>query len=191
MGVICDRKILNRLKEKFYRTAIRPVLMDDSECWRRKDNIVSKMSIAEMRMLRRMYGHRRMDRIRNESITDKIGIIGRCQREFQQQQQLRACQQWIRRRAQRGGGSADDDIELVTEDDDVNQRTPALRQCCNELRQVDRMCVCPVIRHAAQQVRYQGQHQPQQVRQMFQAARNLPNICNIPVGQCQFQATPY
>ncbi|XP_010545209.1 PREDICTED: 2S seed storage protein 5-like [Tarenaya hassleriana] len=127
----------------------------------------------------------------DEDDVNQRGPQGRCQREFQQQQQLRACQQWIRRRAQRGGGSADDDIELVTEDDDVNQRTPALRQCCNELRQVDRMCVCPVIRHAAQQVRYQGQHQPQQVRQMFQAARNLPNICNIPVGQCQFQATPY
>nr|pir mabinlin II chain B - Yunnan caper (fragments) [Capparis masaikai] len=36
-------------------------------------------------------------------------------------------------------------------------------QCCNQLRQVDRPCVCPVL-------------------------RNLPNICNIPnIGACPFR----
>ncbi|XP_010539281.1 PREDICTED: 2S seed storage protein 5 [Tarenaya hassleriana] len=130
----------------------------------------------------------------DEEDVNQSGQQGQCQREFQQHQQFRACQKWIRQRGQRGG-YAEEDIELVVEEDndedDMNQRQQSLQQCCRELNQVDRMCVCPVIRHAAQQVRFQGQHQPQQVRQMFRAARNLPNICKIPVGQCQFQATPY
>nr|P80352.1 RecName: Full=Sweet protein mabinlin-3; AltName: Full=Mabinlin III; Short=MAB III; Contains: RecName: Full=Sweet protein mabinlin-3 chain A; Contains: RecName: Full=Sweet protein mabinlin-3 chain B [Capparis masaikai] len=98
-----------------------------------------------------------------------------CRRQFQQHQHLRACQRYLRRRAQRGG--------LADE-----QRGPALRLCCNQLRQVNKPCVCPVLRQAAHQQLYQGQIEgPRQVRRLFRAARNLPNICKIPaVGRCQF-----
>ncbi|CAH2069946.1 unnamed protein product [Thlaspi arvense] len=125
---------------------------------------------------------------------------GKCQREFMQQQQLRACKRWIRKRAQRGriGYEADDfeltlDVDLEDDENQMPQRQqPALRMCCKELRQVDRMCVCPTLRQAAQQVSLQGTHGKQQMRHMFRTAKNLPNICNIPaVRSCQFKATPY
>ncbi|VVB15965.1 unnamed protein product [Arabis nemorensis] len=124
---------------------------------------------------------------------------GKCQREFMQHQQLRGCKQWIRQRAQQGRiGYEADDFELVLHvdlEDDENPmprpHQPALRMCCNELRQVEKMCVCPTLRQAAQQVGFQGRHGPQQVQHMFQTAQNLPKICKIPVGSCQFKASPY
>jgi Reverse transcriptase (RNA-dependent DNA polymerase) len=32
-GVLCDKKVPNKLKGKFYRTAIRPAMMYGAECW--------------------------------------------------------------------------------------------------------------------------------------------------------------
>ena len=51
-GVLCDRNIPLWLKEKFYRTAIRPTLLYDTECWAIKRYHAHKMSVAEMCMLR-------------------------------------------------------------------------------------------------------------------------------------------
>ncbi|CAE6240801.1 unnamed protein product [Arabidopsis arenosa] len=125
---------------------------------------------------------------------------GKCQREFMQHQQLRGCKQWIRKRAQQGRiGYEADDFELTLDvdlEDDENpmgpQQQSSLKMCCNELRQVDKMCVCPTLKKAAQQVRFQGMHGQQQMKHVFQTAQNLPNICKIPaVGSCQFKASPY
>ena len=51
-GVLCDRRIPLRLKGKFYKTAIRPAMLYGTECWAVKKQYVSKMNVAEMRMLR-------------------------------------------------------------------------------------------------------------------------------------------
>ncbi|ESQ42993.1 hypothetical protein EUTSA_v10015934mg [Eutrema salsugineum] len=124
-------------------------------------------------------------------------LQGKCQKEYMQQQQLSACRNWIQKRAQQGRiGYEADDFELTLDlDDDENQipqQKPALKQCCNELRQVDKMCVCPTLRQAAQQASFQGMHGPGQVKHMFRSAKNLPKICNIrEVESCQFKATPY
>ena len=74
-GVLCDSKIPLKLKEKFYRTAIRPVFLYGSECWAVKYQREQKTSVAEMRMLRWMCGHTRKDRIRNEIIRNKVGVV--------------------------------------------------------------------------------------------------------------------
>jgi hypothetical protein len=73
-GVLCDKKVLNKLKGKFYRTVIRPAMLYGTECWVIKGQHIQKMSVAEMRMLRWIFGHTRKDRIRNDDIRDKLGV---------------------------------------------------------------------------------------------------------------------
>jgi hypothetical protein len=56
-GILYDKRVLQKLKGKFYRTAIRPA----AECWPTKRRHVQQLSVAEMRMLRWICGHTRMD----------------------------------------------------------------------------------------------------------------------------------
>ncbi|KAG2572280.1 hypothetical protein PVAP13_7KG148455 [Panicum virgatum] len=53
-GILCDKRVLQKLKVKFYRTSIR-----------------SAMLYTEMRMLWWFCGHTRRDRVRNEVIRDR------------------------------------------------------------------------------------------------------------------------
>jgi hypothetical protein len=73
-GILCDKKVLNKLKDKFYRTTIRPAMMYGAEYWATKGQHIQKMSVVEMRMFRWIYGHTRKDRIRNYDIRDKFGV---------------------------------------------------------------------------------------------------------------------
>jgi hypothetical protein len=72
-GILCDKKFPNKLKGKFYRTAIRPAMMYSTECWATKIQHIQKMSAAKIRMLCWICGHTRIDRIRNDHIRDKLG----------------------------------------------------------------------------------------------------------------------
>ncbi|PVH64028.1 hypothetical protein PAHAL_2G167800 [Panicum hallii] len=73
-GVLCEKKVPQRLKGKFYRTAIRPAMLYGAECWPTKRRHVQQLSVAEMRMLRWFCGHTRRDRVRNEEIRDRVGV---------------------------------------------------------------------------------------------------------------------
>ena len=53
-AVLCDKKIPNKLKGKFYRVAIRPAFLYGTECWPVKKIFEHKMEVTEMRMLRWM-----------------------------------------------------------------------------------------------------------------------------------------
>lgn len=82
-GVLCDKNMPNKLKGKFYRTAVRPAMLYGAECWAAKKQHVHKMEVAEMRMLRWMCGYTRLDKKRNEDIRRKVGVapIGEKMRE--------------------------------------------------------------------------------------------------------------
>ena len=73
-SILCDRKVPLKLKGKFYKTAIRPAMLYGSECWGTNYAHEQKMRVAEMRMLRWMSGHTRLDKIRNEYIRNKVGV---------------------------------------------------------------------------------------------------------------------
>ena len=73
-GVLCDKKVPLKLKGKFYRTAVRPAMLYGTECWAVKSQHESKVSVAEMRMLRWMSGKTRHDRIRNDIIRERVGV---------------------------------------------------------------------------------------------------------------------
>jgi hypothetical protein len=51
-GVLCDLRVSLKLKDKFYRTMIRPAMLYRAECWPTKRRHVQQLSVAEMRMLR-------------------------------------------------------------------------------------------------------------------------------------------
>jgi hypothetical protein len=72
--ILHDKKVPNKLKGKFYMTAIRPAMMYGAEYWATKGQHILKMSVAEIRMLRWICGHTRKDRIRNDDIRDKLGV---------------------------------------------------------------------------------------------------------------------
>ena len=73
-GVLCDKKVPPNLKGKFYRVAVRPVMLYEAECWPVKNSHIQKLKVAEMRMLRWMCGLTRRDRVRNEFIQEKVGV---------------------------------------------------------------------------------------------------------------------
>ena len=66
-GVMCDRNIPTKLKDKVYKTAIKPAMVYGAECWavRKKER---KLHTTEMRMLRWARGKTRLDHVRNVDI---------------------------------------------------------------------------------------------------------------------------
>ena len=73
-GVLCDKRVPQKLKGKFYRTAIRLAMLCGVECWSTKIRHIQQLSVAEIRMLRWICGHTRMDRVRNDDIRDRLEV---------------------------------------------------------------------------------------------------------------------
>jgi hypothetical protein len=71
---VCDKKVPQKLKGKFYRMAIRPAMLYGAECWPTKRRHVQQLSVAKMRMLRWICGYTTRDRVRNEDIRDRVGV---------------------------------------------------------------------------------------------------------------------
>ena len=53
-GVLCDRRMNVKIKEKVYRTVVRPALMYVAKTWALKKKQENKLEVAVMRMLRWM-----------------------------------------------------------------------------------------------------------------------------------------
>jgi hypothetical protein len=73
-GVLCDPRVSLKLKGKFYRTTIQPVMLYGAECWPTKRRHVQQLSVPEMRMLRWICGNTRRDRVRNDDIRERLGV---------------------------------------------------------------------------------------------------------------------
>ena len=72
--VICDRKMPVKLKDKVFKTIIRPAMAYGSECWAVKKKDEDNLNSAEMRMLRWARGKTRLDHIRNEDIRKEAHV---------------------------------------------------------------------------------------------------------------------
>ena len=72
--MLCDKKILLRLKRRVYRTVVRLALLYGAECSLIKSSHIQRTRVAEMRMINWMCGHTRLDKIRNDVIRGKIGV---------------------------------------------------------------------------------------------------------------------
>jgi hypothetical protein len=73
-GVFYDKRVPQKLKGKFNRTAIRPTMLYSAECWPTERRHVQQLSVAEMRMLRWVCGHTRRYRVRNDDIRERVGV---------------------------------------------------------------------------------------------------------------------
>ena len=73
-GVLCDKKVPIKLKDKVYKTVIKPTMTYGAECWavRKKDE--NRLHVTEMRMLRWIRGKTRKDHVRNQSIQDDAKV---------------------------------------------------------------------------------------------------------------------
>ena len=69
-GVLCYNMVPIKLKDKVYKTVIKPTMAYGAECWavRKKDE--NRLHVAEMRMLRWITGKTRKDHVRNKTIQE-------------------------------------------------------------------------------------------------------------------------
>ena len=73
-GVLCDKKVSIKLKDKVYRTVIKRTMTHGAECWavRKKDE--NRLHVAEMRMLRWIRGKTRKDHVRSQIIQEDANV---------------------------------------------------------------------------------------------------------------------
>jgi hypothetical protein len=74
-GVLCDPIVSLKLKSKIYRTAIRLAMLYGAECWPTKKRHVQQLSVTEMRMIQWICGNTRRDRIQNNDMHERLGVI--------------------------------------------------------------------------------------------------------------------
>ena len=73
-GVMCDWKMPVELKDRVFKTIIRPAMTYGSECWAVMQKGENKLNSAEMRMLRCARGKTMLDHIRNEDIRTEAHV---------------------------------------------------------------------------------------------------------------------
>ncbi|KAF3618438.1 Protein NRT1/ PTR FAMILY 8.5 [Capsicum annuum] len=71
-GSLCDKNVSSKLKGKFFKAAVRLDILYGAECWPVMNSHIQKLKVAEMRMLRWMCGFTRNDRVKNETIREKM-----------------------------------------------------------------------------------------------------------------------
>ena len=74
-GVVCDRRMPAKLKIKVYSTVVRPVLVYGSETWALRRKEEEKLERTEMRMLRWIMGISLFERLENDEIRRRAGIV--------------------------------------------------------------------------------------------------------------------
>ncbi|KAL3525867.1 hypothetical protein ACH5RR_014239 [Cinchona calisaya] len=106
----------------------------------------------------------------------------RCQQQIQQQyQQLRHCQQYLS-----PGRHFETEIMMINQEQPQQQQH--LQQCCQALWNVEQQCQCEAVKEAVRQLQQQQgswEGQGQQMQQVIQKARYLPQQCNLGFQQCQ------
>ncbi|PIN03469.1 hypothetical protein CDL12_24013 [Handroanthus impetiginosus] len=71
-----------------------------------------------------------------------------------------------------------------------NPREQSLRDCCQQLRNVNENCRCEAVRQAVRQLQQGGGsgQQMEKMQEVYQKASNLPSRCGFRQQLCQFRA---
>ena len=77
-GVLCDKKLLSKVKGKIYKSVVRPAMLYRMETMAVTEIQVGKMEVAELKIMRWAMGVTRKDKIRNKYVreTAKIAKLG-------------------------------------------------------------------------------------------------------------------
>ena len=101
-----------------------------------------------------------------------------CREQIQRQQNLRHCQMYLAQRR--------DQYEVAMVTDQNPQQQQHLRECCQQLQQIDEECRCEGVRMAVRQ--QQGQREREEMGQVMQMAQDLPSKCNLSPRRCRIQS---
>ena len=74
-GIICDRTVPDKIKGRLYKVMVRPAMLYGMEAVAVTKAQERKMEVAEMKMLRLSIGKTRLDRIRNEEVRRRLGVV--------------------------------------------------------------------------------------------------------------------
>ena len=119
--VMCDRNIPTKLKDKVYKTAIKPAMVYGAECWAVRKKEKRKLHTNEMRMLRWARGKTRLDHVRNVDIWKEAHMYPMA--EFLREKRLR----WFGHVQRRDKDDATRKILHMTVDGKRNRGRPKLR----------------------------------------------------------------
>lgn len=73
-GMLCDKKLPMKLKEKLYSTVMRLTLTYGSKCWSLLDRHKKKMTATEMKMVRISSGITKLDHIKSDQIRGSLHV---------------------------------------------------------------------------------------------------------------------
>ena len=73
-GVLCDKKVTIKRKDKVYKTVIKPTITYGAECWVVRKKHENRLNVSEMRMLRWIRGKTRKDHVRNQIIQEDAKV---------------------------------------------------------------------------------------------------------------------
>ena len=121
-GVVCDRNIPTKLKDKVYKTAINPAMGYGAECWAVRKKEERKLHATEMRMLRLARGKTRVDHVRHVDICKEANMYPMA--EFLREKRLR----WFGHMQRRDKDDATRKIlQMMEVDGKRNRGRPKLR----------------------------------------------------------------
>ncbi|KAK4744122.1 hypothetical protein SAY87_010434 [Trapa incisa] len=100
------------------------------------------------------------------------GIRESCREQIRKQHNLVHCQQVLSRGSKL--------IMLAGDETNAGQ----LKDCCQQLRQVEERCRCQGIEKILQVQQKQGKLQGRRLREAIQTGENLPNMCRMSPQSC-------
>ena len=74
-GVLCDKRVPNKLKGKVHQTVVRPVMLYGAKLWAPRKSDMDYLKVSEMRMMRWCLGKTRKDRVRNDWIKHQLQVM--------------------------------------------------------------------------------------------------------------------
>ncbi|KAI3471819.1 hypothetical protein Pfo_028472 [Paulownia fortunei] len=119
------------------------------------------------------------------------GQYQECRQQLQGRR-FRSCQRYLSQRSGPYNGEEEEEeiLEMSTGNPgQQEQQQQYLRECCQQLKDVNEECRCEAIKHAVRQLQQEGgRGQTEQSQQVYQRASSLPRKCNMRPQQCQIRA---